>query len=236
MFLAAKTLRVSGRISRGGYGLKVVVLSVHADMGTTFIQTVCSEVEGGAGHALVDGAPMDFSVMAGAPHEDPAWQTKVQQADVLVLLVRFLDAISLDKLKAIRSGIASLSPRPMAVFLFREEGEIDFKMSCPSCGQKLWVRDTDENKKGRCPNCKQGFRLPSQAAQVKMDLSLPDSVPITRIMRGNMSSCRNALVNLKGHLTGGLVASEQPFDPSILMKSTVRIELSDSDVRNPPKS
>ncbi len=200
-------------------------------MGATFIQTICADVEGLTGHTLVDGQRMEFEVLAGTPHDQPGWQEKLEHADVLVMLVRFLDGVSLEKLRAIRAGLSDIPTKPMAVFLFREEGEIDFKMSCPSCGQKLWVRDTDENKKGRCPNCKEAFRLPSQAAQVKSTLTLPDSVPITRVMRGNMSSCRNALVNLKGHLTGGLVASEQPFDPSILMKSTVRIELNESEMK-----
>lgn len=211
--------------------MKVLVLSIHADMGATFIQTICADVEGMTGHTLVDGQPMHFEVLAGVPHDHSNWQQQIDEAEVLVLLVRFLDAMSLEKLKVIRAGLSDISSKPMAVFLFREEGEIDFKMSCPACGQKLWVRDTDENKKGRCPNCKEAFRLPSQAAQVKSTLTLPDSVPITRVMRGSMSSCRNALVNLKGHLTGGLVASDQPFDPSILMKSTVRIELNDSELK-----
>lgn len=118
----------------------------------------------------------------------------------------------------------------MAVLLFREEGEIDFKMSCPACGQKLWVRDTDEDRRGRCPNCKKAFRLPSQAQHVKAELSLPDAVPVTRVVRGNASSCRNALINLKSHLTGGIVASEQAFDANILMKSTVRMELDEDDL------
>ena len=198
-------------------------------MGETFVQTVCTNAEGTTGSAVIDGQEMVFNVLAGDPRDDSTWATTLENSDVLVLLVRFLDALSLDRIKSIRGNIPE-PPLPMAVLLFREEGEIDFKMSCPACGQKLWVRDTDEDKRGRCPNCKKAFRLPSQAQHVKAELSLPDSVPVTRVVRGNASSCRNALANLKGHLTGGIVTSDQPFDASILMKSTVRIELNDDDL------
>lgn len=210
--------------------MKILVLSIHQDMGATFVQTVCANAQGTSGTAVIDGQEMAFSVLAEDPRDNAAWSARIQTADVLVMLVRFLDALSLDRIKYIRNHLPDAPPIPMAVLLFREEGEIDFKMSCPACGQKLWVRDTDEDKRGRCPNCKKAFRLPSQAQHVKAELSLPDAVPVTRVVRGNASSCRNALVNLKGHLAGGIVTSEQPFDASILMKSTVRMEVDDEDL------
>ena len=88
----------------------------------------------------------------------------------------------------------------MAVILFREEGEIDFKMSCPACGQKLWVRDTDVGKRGRCPNCKKAFKLPSQAGHLKSQLMLPDAVPALTVVRGKAASCRGALASLIAYL------------------------------------
>jgi predicted RNA-binding Zn-ribbon protein involved in translation (DUF1610 family) len=115
----------------------------------------------------------------------------------------------------------------MSVILFREEGEIDFKMSCPACGQKLWVRDTDIGKRGRCPNCKKAFKLPSQAGHLKSQLMLPDAVPALTVVRDKASSCRGALASLIAHFAGAIVPSVEKMDSETLKKTTVRVQVQD---------
>jgi transposase-like protein len=51
---------------------------------------------------------------------------------------------------------------PTQMLIYRNDNEVDFKMSCPYCGQKLWVRDADQDKRGRCPHCGKGFTLPAE--------------------------------------------------------------------------
>jgi hypothetical protein len=214
--------------AHGADSIHALVLTIHEDMGGNFVQTVCPDAAGTAGHAIIDGQRYSLSVLADDPRQSSTWSQRVVKSDTLVLQVRFMDALSMDRLKAICSHLPRNPPKPMGVFLLREEGEIDFKMSCLSCGQKLWVRDTDEGKRGRCPNCKKGFRLPSQVHHAKEQLELAENVPVARITRGNPTSCRNALSNLKEHLAEGMVMTESNPDSEIPLKPTVRIDIQET--------
>ncbi len=204
--------------------VKVLVLCIYQEMGETFVQDVCEGAVEGKGQTEIDNGPVDLDILAGDPRLNPNWDESVKKADALVLLLRFLDVISLDKVKAIYRRLPSESLIPMAVFLFREEGEIDFKMSCPACGQKLWVRDTDIGKRGRCPNCKRAFKLPAQAGHLKTHLMLPDAVPVISVVRGNASSCRGAVSSLIGRVAGRLADETSP-DPETLKQATVRVQI-----------
>ncbi len=208
--------------------LDVLILSIHQDLGETLVADICGEnARGSTGETTIENQPVLIEVLAGDPRLIPDWDARVQKADALVLLVRFLDVISLDKIKAIYRRVPSEKLMPLSVFLFREEGEIDFKMSCPACGQKLWVRDTDVNKRGRCPNCKKAFKLPSQAGHIKSQLMLPDAVPVLSVVRGNPSSCRGALASLIARVEGEIVGAGAAPDAETLKKATVRVQLPD---------
>ena len=208
--------------------ISTLILTIHEDMGGNFVQTVCPDAGGTVGAAVIEGQPFALRVLAEDPRSSADWSEQVGNADAFVLQVRFMDTLSVDRLKAICAHLPQNPPKPMGVFLLREEGEADFKMSCPACGQKLWVRDTDEGKRGRCPNCKKAFRLPSQAAHTRQELGLADTVAVTRVTRGNAASCRQALGSLKGSPAGGIPATDTPADSEILMKSTVRIDISNT--------
>jgi len=205
--------------------VEVLVLCVYQEMGETFVQDVCKNANGGAGVTEIESTQVAMDVLAGDPRLNAGWDEKVKSADALVLLVRFLDVISLDKIKAIYRRLPGESHVPISAFLFREEGEIDFKMSCPACGQKLWVRDTDVNKRGRCPNCKKAFKLPAQAAHIKGQLMLPDAVPVISVVRGNVSSCRGAVASIIGRVAGILGVGAGAADPDALKKATVRVQI-----------
>jgi len=205
--------------------MKILILTIHEEMGEALLVDLCQgKVSGLKGETRVEDSPVTLEVLAGDPRLNPDWDSRVEAADALVLLVRFLDVISVDKIRAIYRRLPSEKTVPLAVFILREEGEIDFKISCPACGQKLWVRDTDVNKRGRCPNCKKAFRLPSQSQHLKSQLMLPDSIPIFTVVRGNPSSSRGALANLVARASGRLEAAAQP-DAETLKKATVRVQL-----------
>jgi predicted RNA-binding Zn-ribbon protein involved in translation (DUF1610 family) len=204
--------------------IKALVLCIYQEMGETFVKDVCGDLADGKGRTEIDDSPVEIDILAGDPRLNPAWDERVKEADALVLLLRFLDVISLDKIKAIYRRLPNETAVPMSVFLFREEGEIDFKMSCPACGQKLWVRDTDVNKRGRCPNCKRAFKLPAQAAHLKSQLMLPDAVPVISVVRGNAASCRGAISSLVGRVAGKVAEGPEPDDET-LKQATVRVQI-----------
>ncbi len=204
--------------------MKVLVLCIYQEMGETFVQDVCEVSVEGKGKTEIEGVNTEMDILAGDPRLNPAWADRVKGVDGLVLLLRFLDVISLDKIKAIYRRLPNETSIPMSVFLFREEGEIDFKMSCPACGQKLWVRDTDVGKRGRCPNCKRAFKLPSQSGHLKSQLMLPDAVPVISVVRGNKSSCRGAVASLVNRVQGE-IDEETEADAETLKQATVRVQI-----------
>ena len=207
--------------------ISVLILCIYQDLAEPFLRTIGVDEDG---CTSIENRAVSLDVLAGDPRLNPGWDEMVKNADSLATLVRFLDVISLDKIKAIYRRLPSDRTVPMTILLFREEGEIDFKMSCPFCGQKIWVRDTDVSKRGRCPNCKKAFQLPSQAGHLKSQLMLPDNVPIIRVVDGNAASCRGAIANLMAQFSGEIVPSEgEHFDPETLKRSTVRVHLQNEE-------
>jgi len=210
--------------------ISVLVICIHPELGETFLQCVCEGSAGTTGETVIENRPVKLDVLAGDPRMIPNWDEVIKGADAMALLVRFLDVISLDKIRAIYRRLPSERSSPMSVLLFREEGEIDFKMSCPACGQKLWVRDTDVGKRGRCPNCKKAFKLPSQAGHLKAQLMLPDAVPALTVVRGKVASCRGAVASLLAYLKGTVVpGTEEGIDQETLKKTTVRVQIQDTE-------
>lgn len=212
-----------------GSKVSVLILCIHPELGETFLQSVCTGAAGTSGETVIENKAVHLEVLAGDPRLTPAWDETIKKADAVALLIRFFDVISLDKIRAIYRRLPSERSAPMAVIFFREEGEIDFKMSCPACGQKLWVRDSDVGKRGRCPNCKKAFKLPSQAGHLKGQLMLPDAVPALTAVRGKGASCRGALGSLLSYLAGTIVPQAASLDQETLKKTTVRVQIQDTE-------
>lgn len=206
---------------------KILVLAIHQEMGEQYLQDLADTVHEGSAEVTVDNADLTLNVLAGDPRLNPSWDETVRTADGMVLLVRFMDVISLDKIKAIYRRLPSDKMVPFGVVLVREEGENDFKMSCPACGQKLWVRDSDIGKRGRCPTCKKPFKLPSQADMVRSQLMLPDTVAVNEVSRNDRDSCMAALQDLAGNLAGSV--SSSAVKEENLKKTTVRVQINTDD-------
>ncbi|MBU1694882.1 MAG: zinc-ribbon domain-containing protein [Verrucomicrobia bacterium] len=206
----------------------VLLLCLHEELGRAFLAAVAPRTSGNEGEVEIEGHRVHLRILSGDPQLTPGWDEAVRHAHGCVLLVRFLDIVSLDRIRAIYRRLPAERSAPLAILFFRQEGEMDFKISCPSCGQKLWVRDSDGGKRGRCPNCQKGFRLPSQAGFLRSQLALPDSVATLTVVNGRPASCRGALAHLIG-LLGGAIVGVTSLDHETLKKSTVRVELQDSD-------
>lgn len=195
----------------------ILAISVHEDLGNQFVKDVCSDPP----HAVIHHVPVHIDVLAGDPRLNVEWDETFKKAQGLVLLTRFLDIITLDKLRAIYRRIPGDTDAPIMVLSVREKDEADFKMSCPVCGQKLWVRDTDAGKRGRCPNCKKAFTLPEQLGHLRAQLALPDSVDVLRIVQGDPKSAEAAVAKLLEKTNGGIIEPSTQLDENVLKQSTI---------------
>ncbi len=203
----------------------VIVLSVHQDMGESLVKDLC----GSGNQKQLGERDVTLNVLAGDPRLNASWDDTVKNAAGIMVLARFLDVISLDKIKAIYRRLPNERGVPVAVLVVREKDESDFKMSCPICGQKLWVRDEEANKRGRCPNCKKAFTLPDQVDHLRAQLALPDSLPVLRVITGDSTSAENAVLTLLNQLDSGLIESPQ-LDQKTLKQSTIRVQVNDDDM------
>ncbi len=209
--------------------LNVLILSIHQEMGENFIKDVCSQASGGTGNVEIGDVRVHMDVLAGDPRLNASWDASLQKADALILIARFLDVISIDKMKAIYRRLPGETSTPISVVVVREEGETDFKISCPICGQKLWVRDIDSNKRGRCPNCKKAFTLPDQNDHLKAQLALMDRVPVMRVISGNTESARGALAQLVDRVSGRALEQAGGVDQEVLKQATIRVQVNPED-------
>lgn len=210
-------------------GHKIVILSIQQEMGEQFIADITDGTPAASARVELGSGGLDIDVLAGDPRLNPTWDETVRKADGMLLLARFLDVISLDKIKAIYRRLPSDKMIPLSVLLSREEGELDYKMSCPACGQKLWVRDSDIGKRGRCPTCKKPFKLPSQMDLIQSQLMLPETVPVYQVSRNDKTSCQQALLSLANRLTGTIAENEITSEDN-LKKQTMRVQINSDDV------
>jgi hypothetical protein len=137
----------------------------------------------------LDGQDVSLQLAYG---EDQDWARSIAEADAFAIAVQYVDVITMDRLKGIYAAVSHEGNKPFGVFVYRTAGEVDYKLSCPYCGQKLWVRDTDVDKRGRCPNCKKAFILPSQSDHVRDQLQVEANIPLANIHGGNGASLKAA--------------------------------------------
>jgi hypothetical protein len=155
------------------------------------------------------------------PGEDADWA----RADAFVLLVHFLDQASIGVARRLYHRLRVVRPVPMGVFLFRAADERQFKISCPECGQKLWVLESEVGRRGRCVNCRHpiGIRTPSEF--LREMLSLPDSVPVLNVVKGDSPVCRGALANLLARASVGIIPGSAGSREDMLKQATIPIQI-----------
>ncbi len=144
-----------------------------------------------------------------------AVDSSLASADGILLLIRHLDSNSLDQAKALLGKLPNAATH---IAICRAETDVEFKMSCPSCRQKLWIRDADVGRNGRCPHCKIAFVLPSPEDHLRSVFEWPNSDPLLRIIMDRPVSCRDALEVLANTIVARRAAA---------LSATKRIQLSD---------
>ena len=141
------------------------------------------------------------------------------KADGWFIALRYLDAWSIKSVRAIIDKIPQTNPRCIHVLVCRPAEEAEFKMSCPACGQKLWVRDQDAGRGGRCPQCKRSFTLPDPETHARLSLALEQTVDVSQIVLDDISSARAALKALSDAIAE---------DHSKRHSTTTRVQVSDT--------
>ncbi|MCS6772308.1 MAG: hypothetical protein NZ740_09840 [Kiritimatiellae bacterium] len=195
----------------------IAIVSIDSAVGGRFIDTVC----GGKGNEFVaEDRIIELRLIHYRPEEEGALIRQVLDCDAAALLVNHIDAISLENLKGAYRMLPAESALPLSILIVRAQGQMEFKMSCPACGQKLWVRDVDSGRKGRCPHCRKTFVLPSQTAHLKSTLMTPEMVPLITVTEGHVSKCQGPISEL---------AARACLQAQVLKSSTLRVQVEDSE-------
>ncbi len=199
-----------------------LILSIYQDLAEAFVETAAGDL---SAEMSIAERLVHFNILAGDPMQHPTWDEQVAAADAIIFVARFLDVHSIEKIKNIYRCLPSESSNPIGIFLLRDKGEIDFKISCPACGQKLWLRDTDVSKRGRCPNCKKPFVILSQLEYLKSQMMLPDAVTVNYVVRQDSESTRAAIEKLLDSSPVGIRPARPGAAVEPLMNATVRIQI-----------
>lgn len=208
-----------------GNKINTLVLAIYRELAEEFLSAFEAD---GKTDVTVNDKLVNFEIVAGDPSQDPAFEEHLAKANVIAIVVRFLDVLSLEKIKNIYRCLPQQLDIPVAFFMLRDKGEADFKISCPSCGQKLWLRDTDISKRGRCPNCTKPFVILSQADHLKAQLMLPEKVTAFKVTRNQPESFQTALTTLFGGESAGIRPADQDVTVEALKNATVRIQIQDA--------
>ncbi len=196
--------------------IHILILSIYRELAEAFIEPLAQEQKN---ELVIGNYQIIFDIVAGDPAQDPAFEEYIGKANAIAIVVRFLDVLSLDKIATLYRHLPNEINMPIALFLLRDQNEVDFKISCPSCGQKLWLRDADIGKRGRCPNCKKPFIILSQADHLKSQLMLPENVPIIKLTRNEtIEAFKLAMAQLLDSLSFGI----KPVKPGEIAAETLK--------------
>ncbi len=202
--------------------LNALVLSIYRDLAEDFLGGLTADPKQ---EVTLDSCRVAFDIVAGDPAQDPMFAEHLARAGAIILVVRFLDVLSLEKIKNIYRSLPDAPGVPIAIFMLRDKGESDFKISCPACGQKLWLRDSDVGKRGRCPNCTKPFVILSQGDHLKTQLMLPDKVAIHTVTRTQPEMLQAALTRVLRNAASALNPADRSVNEEALKNATVRIQI-----------
>ena len=207
---------------QAGKKTNILIMSIYRELAEEFLSSFTAEPKA---EVAIGDSLATFDIVAGDPGLEPTFAEHLAKANAIAIVVRFLDVLSLEKIKNIYRSLPDPLNIPVAIFMLRDKGEVDFKISCPSCGQKLWLRDTDITKRGRCPNCNKPFVILSQGNHLKSQLILPDKVEAYKVTHSNPESFQDALIKLLGGMPVGIKSADLSVSDEALKNATVRIQI-----------
>ena len=175
------------------------VVSAQPDLPELFIQSVGGGKSGSAKATLKGLADVYLEPVSEEDMKQESGMSRLRESDFCLLLVRFLDAFTLDSIRDLIRLLPSNAAHNLHVFICRAAGEIDYKISCSKCGQKLLVRDAMAMRRARCPHCQDFFQVPGQVDLVRAELLMPTNRMVRKIILGDLTSCQQALEAVIGH-------------------------------------
>ncbi len=188
--------------------VKILIFSPETELGMSYLQKVCDLPDpamNGKTHIGETSVLMDMI-------EDGSMEISGYNGGILI--VRYMDIITLEKLRSICQSMNERGSFPYFIGIYRDPQQREFKISCPSCGQKLWVKDRDEGRRNLCPNCKKNFLLYSQVEHLRNELNLPRTISVIKFFQQNTATCKQMLKTLVQN-----IASPEAYPP----KGNVRV-------------
>lgn len=156
---------------------------------------------------------------------DPApWRASIGGADLMGFYGHHLDTQSVASLRAIFELCKEKKSAPLHMLLCRSGEAGEFKIGCPHCGQKMWVREGDADKRGRCPTCQKGFPVPHAVKELKQRLGLPDLTPITPVTLGHPVAAHAALMAILRPVVGPLLDAKGLLISEALQKHILHFQ------------
>jgi hypothetical protein len=164
-------------------------------------------------------------LQAGAVGDPAPWRAAIAEADLMGFYGHHLDQAAVETLRAIYELCKEKRSAPLHLLLCRNGDAGEFKMSCPHCGQKMWVRETDADKRGRCPTCQKGFPVPHALKEFKARLGLPDLAPITPVTLGHPVAAHAALMAILRPVVGPLLDARGLLISEALQKHVLHFQV-----------
>ncbi|MBW7908016.1 MAG: hypothetical protein H3C50_03730 [Kiritimatiellae bacterium] len=180
-------------MSASANSLVAAIVSPQPEVAQAFIERLSGA---GAKNGLVDlSHQMHVVVEIPAAEPEETFVAQVKSADFSVMLLRFVDEATLNVARAMLRMLPASVQGRIHFVIAREPGELEFKLSCPQCGQKLMIKDALAFRRTQCPRCKHPFTIPGQTDLVRRELLIPANHNIGRVDLGDQESCLNALRN-----------------------------------------
>lgn len=208
--------------------LFVPILSADPELGLGFVHAVLEHApeKASSGAVMFERYHAFVESIASDPDRDTSWAERVRLADAVALLIHYLDEVSLQAVRARVQKLAAIGKKvPTGIFIVREPNEHEFKISCGDCSQKLWVRESDIGRRGRCTNCRKPMIVPTPSEYLRNRLALPDGVPVLNVVRGDAALCRGVLANLLARVSPDASGLKPGPNQDFLKQATVPISL-----------
>lgn len=174
-------------------GLRIVLLSPEPSLAESFIATVGGrEAELSGVNLLLDSYDVDTAFKN-------IKDLNLSGAHAVLMIVRHLDADTIARIRAAHARLEVESRIRPTFVIYRMPNESDFKISCPTCNQRLLVRDQDVNRMATCPHCKNALRLPLPDMHLRTHLNLSKSHTVVPASAAKPESCRHVFSSLVQH-------------------------------------
>lgn len=148
--------------------------------------------------------------------EQEETQARLREVDLCLLLVDFLDVLTVDSIRDLMRNLPGNASHNLHVLICRKPGRSDYKISCTKCGQKLMVQDAMAMRRARCPHCQEFFQIPGQVDLVRAELLIPANRLVRRVALGDVAAGEQALETLvRQHINRATVGKS----------STMRLDL-----------